>query len=67
MIWNFKQNWDHSFSKYAKLSKKINISYQWYVHVKNVGFTENFAYVLNEWSLGSDVIIPKIAETLHSI
>ena len=34
---------DHPFSTYAKFSEKTN----------NVSFSENFAYVLNKWSLMS--------------
>ena len=47
--------WGHSFSTYGKFPKKQNTSYplkdtlrcayQW---VRNVTFSENFAYVLNE-------------------
>ena len=45
---------DHSFSTYAKFSEKQIFFTQWYAHVrvrgvKNVSFSENFAYVLNEW------------------
>ena len=47
--------WDHSFSTYAKFSEKQTFFTQWYAHVrvqgvKNVSSSENFAYVLNEWS-----------------
>ena len=49
---------DHSFSTYAKFSEKTNVSYPLirtrtcaYQGVRNVSFSENFAYVLNEWSL----------------
>ena len=46
----------HSFSTYAKVSKKNNISHplirtrgkKCYQGVRNVNFLENFAYVLNE-------------------
>ena len=37
--------WDHSFSTYAKLSKKLIFQ-----GVGNASFPENFAYVLSEWS-----------------
>ena len=37
---------DHLFSTYAKFSKKLT-----YQGVRSVSFPENFAYVLNEWSL----------------
>ena len=47
--------WDHSLSTYAKFSEKQTFFTQWYAHVrvqgvKNVSSSENFAYVLNEWS-----------------
>ena len=50
--------WGHSFSTYGKFSKEKKTflthwktrrcAYQW---VRNVTFSENFAYVLNEWLL----------------
>ena len=49
---------DYSFSTYSKFSEKTNFSYLLirtricaYQGVRNVRFSENFAYVLNEWSL----------------
>ena len=36
---------DHSFSTYAKFSKKVTFATPWYAHVRY--FYENFAYVLN--------------------
>ena len=49
---------DHSFSTYAKFSEKTNISHPLirtrtcaYQGERNVSFSENFAYVLNESSL----------------
>ena len=48
---------DYSFSTYAKFSEKRIFLTPWYVHtfvyqgVRNVSFSENFLYVLNEWSL----------------
>ena len=48
---------DYSFRAYAKFSKKTNISYSWYAHLRVLisgqeilVFWENFTYVLNEWS-----------------
>ena len=48
---------NHSVSTYAKFSEKLNISYHLihrptcvYHGVRNVSFSENLAYVLNEWS-----------------
>ena len=46
--------WYHSFSTYAKFSEKPNTSYadvSAYQGVRNVSFLENFAYVLNKWSI----------------
>ena len=49
---------DHSFSTFAKFFQKNNIYYPLickrtcaYQGVRNVTFSENFAYVSNEWSL----------------
>ena len=49
---------DHRFCTYAKFSEKTNISYPLirarkcsYQGVRNVYFTKNIAYVLNERSL----------------
>ena len=45
---------DYSFSTYAKYSEKLIFltpSYCAYQGVRNVSFSENFAHVLNEWSL----------------
>ena len=45
-------NRDHSFSTYAILSKKLTFLTPSYVHLRvRVTLSENFAYVLNEWSL----------------
>ena len=47
---------DHSFSTFHKFSKKLTFFTSWYTRtwvyqgVRNVGFSENFANVLNEWS-----------------
>ena len=48
---------DYSFSKYAKFSKNLTFLTPWYAHLhlrireeRNVSFSENFGYVLNEWS-----------------
>ena len=38
-----KPFWGYAFSTYAKFSKKLTL--------RNVSFSENSAYVLNEWSL----------------
>ena len=49
--------WDHSFCMYAKFSEKltfltpIRILTYAYQGVRNLSFSENFANVLNEWSL----------------
>ena len=46
---------DHSFSTYEKFSGKLTFLPLWYAPmcayqgVRNVNFSENFAYVLNEW------------------
>ena len=37
---------DYSLSKYAKFSEKLAFLTPWYAHVR-----ENFADLLNEWSL----------------
>ena len=50
---------NHSFSTYAKFSEKLTFLTPWYPMlrtcacqgVRNVSFSENFAYVLNEWFL----------------
>ena len=43
---------DHSFSIYAKFSRKNYISYPLICNVrgKKCNFSENFAYLLNEWT-----------------
>ena len=48
----------HPLSMYAKFSKKLPFLTPWYAHVRvriwgvrNVSFSENFAYVLNGWPL----------------
>ena len=47
----------HPFSKYAKFTEKLKCLTPRYTHVRvrirgnNVSFSENFAYVLNGWSL----------------
>ena len=50
---------DHSFSTYAKFPEELTFLTPMirkrmfeYQGVRNVKFAENFAYVLNEWSLG---------------
>ena len=57
---------NHSCSMFARFSKKLIFLTLWYAHVplirthtymcvsggKNVSFSENFAYVPNEWSWG---------------
>ena len=45
MVGKNKQTRDHSVSTYAKLSKKPTFRTTWYGYL----FSENFAYVLNEW------------------
>ena len=43
--------WDYSISTYTKFfEKRTTCAYQ---GVRNVSFSENFAYVLNEWPLCS--------------
>ena len=53
---------DHSFSTYTKQSEKYFLlracAYQ---RVRNVSFSENFGYMLNEWLLIWEVFIYKIA------
>ena len=51
---------EYSFKYVRKIFRKTNISYPLictrtyaYQGVKNVSFSENFAYVLNGWPLGS--------------
>ena len=55
--WSF-QHWSifyrsHSFSTEAKFSEQLTFLGSWYEHihqgVRNVSFSENFAYELNEW------------------
>ena len=54
-------NWDHSFSTFAKFSEKLIVLTPWYIRtrtcayqrVRNISFSENFAYVLNEWPLAN--------------
>ena len=41
---NLTSIWDHPFSTYAKFSEKLTFLIPW---VRNVSFSENFAYVLN--------------------
>ena len=56
---------DHSFSRYAKFSKKLAFLTPWYADVRvyqgvrNVSFPGNFAYVLNRWSLISQITFNK--------
>ena len=38
---------DHSFSTFAKFSKKLTFLNPWYA--RNVSFSGNFANVLNKW------------------
>ena len=45
--------WDHPFSTYTKFSKKLTfrnplIHTRTFAGVRNVSFSKNFAYVLNE-------------------
>ena len=54
--------WDHEFSTYARLSKKlkflrplIGVRTYPYQEVKNVSFSENFAYVLKRIFLDYDL------------
>ena len=60
---------DHLFSTCAKFSEKLNISYP-LIHTRN--FSENIAYVLNEWSKGiteldlSTLIVMRCAIWYHS-
>ena len=51
LFWRFER--EHLFSTYAKFSEKLiflNPRTCAYQGVRNVSFSENFAYVLNEWS-----------------
>ena len=47
--------WDYSFSTYAKFSEKPIFLTPWCAYirtnqgVRNLSFSENFAYLLNEW------------------
>ena len=47
---------DHSFSTFANVLKKLSFVTPWYARVcayqgvRNVSFSENFAYILNDWS-----------------
>ena len=45
---SFKSCWDHSFSTYTKFYEKLTVLTSWY-GVRNISFSENFVYVLNEW------------------
>ena len=49
----------HSFSTCAKFSEKLTFLTPWYVPVRrNVSFSKNFAYVLNEWPLSKiDILL----------
>ena len=58
----------HPFSTYTKFSEKLTFLTPWYAHirvrireVRNVSFSENFAYVLNAWSLSSQNIFLEVA------
>ena len=64
---------DHLFSTCAKFSKKTNISYLLicirtcaYQAVRNVSFSEDFAYLLNEWSLGYFFWLTHFSPMFHS-
>ena len=50
--------WHHPFSKYVTFSKKLTFLTPW--SVRNGGkrcfFSENLAYLLNGWSLSTDVL-----------
>ena len=60
-LWTLKNKWflwNHSFSTYIKFSEKLAFISPWYVNARvrirgarNVSFSENFAFVLNEWFL----------------
>ena len=56
-VWCKNELRHHSCSTYAKLSEKLTFMTPWYVHVsvrsgsRNVSFSENFAHVLNGWSM----------------
>ena len=51
--------WGYPLSTYAKLSEKLSFLTPWYAHVRNVSFemlrnvsfSQNFAYVLNGWPI----------------
>ena len=57
-----KEKGGHPLSTHPKFSEKLTLLTPWYAHVlvhvhvrayqgvKNVGFSENFAHVLNGWS-----------------
>ena len=47
----------HRLSTYAKFSEKLTFLTPWYAEVKNVNFSENFAYVLNEWPLNQFLLV----------
>ena len=49
LAWNGLR--DHSFSTYTTFSKILTFLTSWYQEVRNVSFSENFVYVLYEWSL----------------
>ena len=51
-VWNINETWVYPFSTYAKFSEKLTFLTPWcaYQGVRNVSFSENFAYVLNGWS-----------------
>ena len=71
--------WDHPFSTYAKLSEKLTFLTSWYAHVctcartyvcvsgvRNVSFSESFAYLLNGWTLLSKPLFATHLDTVRS-
>ena len=47
---------DYSLSTYAEFSEKLAFLTPWYAHLR-----ENFAYLLNEWSISLVLVNPKHA------
>ena len=65
---------DHPFSTYAKPSEKLTFLTSWYAHVRtcayqgvrNVSFSESFAYLLNGWTLLSKPLFATHLDTVRS-
>ena len=63
---------NHLFSPYTKFSAKLTFFTPWsctctYLEVRNVTFSENFAYVLNGWSLNILHLIMPLIKKVYNI